>query len=194
MNKKIVILQGHPDPGGNRYGHALAAAYTEGARAAGHKLRSIEVAKLDFPILRTQEDWQTGLLPDSLREAQQDLFWADHVVIFFPLWLGTLPALFKAFLEQVLRVGVSGPPGTPERSATRPLAGKSVRIVVTMGMPALVFRWYFLAHGLKSLERSILGFCGAGPIRRSLIGSVEGSAAARGGWLDKMQVMGRAAR
>lgn len=36
-----------------------------------------------------------------------------------------------------------------------------------------IYRWYFRAHSLKRLERNILGFCGGGPIRESLIGMVE---------------------
>ena len=33
-----------------------------------------------------------------------------------------------------------------------------------MGMPALVYRYYFRAHSVKSLERNILGFVGIAPI------------------------------
>ena len=57
----------------------------------------------------------------------------------------------------------------------RLLTGKTARIVVTMGMPAFVYRWYFGGHSLKSLERNILRFVGIRPVRESLIGMVEGS-------------------
>jgi hypothetical protein len=30
-----------------------------------------------------------------------------------------------------------------------------------MGMPAAVYRWFYRAHSLKSLERNILGFVAA---------------------------------
>jgi len=42
-----------------------------------------------------------------------------------------------------------------------------------MGMPALVYRWYFRAHSVKSLERNILGFVGIAPVHETLVGSVE---------------------
>jgi putative NADPH-quinone reductase len=74
----------------------------------------------------------------------------------------------------------------------RLLAGRSARIVVTMGMPALVYRWYFGAHGVRNLKRSILGFCGLAPIRVDLIGSVEGPAVRRAAWLERMRTAGRA--
>jgi hypothetical protein len=35
--KRIVIIRGHPDPGGNHFCHALAQAYVKGATEAGHE-------------------------------------------------------------------------------------------------------------------------------------------------------------
>jgi putative NADPH-quinone reductase len=68
-------------------------------------VQRIEVAKLDFPLLRTKEDWEKGEPPAAIRASQQTIAWAGHLAIFFPLRLGDVPALFKAFLEQTLRPG-----------------------------------------------------------------------------------------
>ena len=59
----------HPDPGGERLCHALADAYAEGAAVAGYDVTRIEVAGLDFPILRTQGDFERVYLPESPVEA-----------------------------------------------------------------------------------------------------------------------------
>ena len=188
-----MIIQGHPDPAGGRLCHALADAYAQGAEQAGHTVIRIEVANLPFPWLRTANDFEAGQLPDALRPAQQAIGTADHLCIVYPLWMGTLPAILKAFLEQVFRPGFAFSIGA--RAWRRPLKGKSARIVVTMGMPVLIYRWYFGAHGLKSLERSILAFVGVSPIRESLIGRVEDrSVTSRGRWLIRMQALGRAGR
>jgi putative NADPH-quinone reductase len=75
------------------------------------------------------------------------------------------------------------------------LRGKTARIVVTMGMPAAVYRWYFGAHSLKSLRRNVLSFVGIRPVRATLIGLVEASSAKRrSGWLAKLRQLGAAAR
>ena len=103
--RRIVIVQGHPDPGGGHFGHALAQRYLLGATGAGHQVRSVPVAQIEFPLLRSQSDWQEGPLPAGLAEAQQSIAWASHLVVFFPLWLGDMPALLKGFLEQVARPG-----------------------------------------------------------------------------------------
>nr|WP_281015647.1 NAD(P)H-dependent oxidoreductase [Mesorhizobium sp. M00.F.Ca.ET.216.01.1.1] len=67
MTRRIAIVQGHPDPAGQHLLHAMADAYAEGATAAGHQVRRVEVAKLDFPLLRTIKDFETGALPPSAR-------------------------------------------------------------------------------------------------------------------------------
>jgi putative NADPH-quinone reductase len=167
---------GHPDPGGKHFCHALAEAYAEGASESSVKVKSIEVAQLDFPLLRTQAEFETGRPPQSIAAAQEAIRWADHLVIIYPLWLGTMPALLKGFLEQAFRPGFAVKTG--EGSWERLLEGRSARIVVTMGMPAFAYRWYFGAHGLKSLERSVLKLVGIKPIRETLIGMI-GSASER---------------
>jgi putative NADPH-quinone reductase len=161
----IAIIQGHPDRRGGHLCHALADAYAEGAEAAGHAVRRIEVAALDFPVLRSREDWADGPLPPDLEAAQQAVAWAGHVVIVYPLWLGTMPALLKAFLEQLFRPGFAVAPEGGPKGWSHMLSGRSARVVVTMGMPALVYRWWFRAHSLKSLERNILKFVGIRPVR-----------------------------
>jgi putative NADPH-quinone reductase len=189
----VAIIQGHPDPAGGHLCHALADAYATGAQAAGHTITRIDVAALEFPWLRTKEAFDSGALPTALVPGQQAISQADHLLVVYPLWLGTMPALLKAFFEQVFRPGFAFTLG--EKAWTRRLKGKSARIVVTMGMPVLIYRWYFGAHGLKSLERSILGFCGIGPIRESLFGMIEtASVAKRDKWLAGMRSLGEAAR
>ena len=175
--KKILIIQGHPEPGQPHLLTALTDAYAEAARSAGHAVRVICVGELDFPVLRSRAEWE-GPPPAAIARAQADLTWANHLVVAYPLWLGTLPALLKAFLEQLLRPGYNAA-ATRGKGLPRPLRGKSVRILVTMGMPALIYRLYFGAHSLRSLKRNILGFLGARPIRATLIGNVEGKGAHR---------------
>jgi len=172
MGKRILLIQGHPDGGGRHLCHALEEAYAAGAAAAGHEVRHLRVAELDFPLLRSQEQWETGAVPPGLVSAQKAIERAQHLVLLFPLWLGDMPALLKGFLEQVARPGFAFSRKGDDPYGHKGLSGRSARVVVTMGMPALVYRWYFRAHSVKSLERNILGFVGIAPVDETLIGSV----------------------
>jgi len=186
----VAIVQGHPDPGRRHLCHGLADAYADGASAAGHTVIRIEPAQIHFPMLRSQQDFEAGQLPSMLVPARDAIVSARHLVIIFPLWHGTMPALLKAFLEQVMRPGIA----MKYRTQGFPrglLAGRSARIVVTMGMPAFVYRWYFRAHGVRGLERSILRFAGMKPVRETLFGGVgEADEAHRQRWLDQMKSYG----
>jgi len=191
MRKRILIIDGHPDSRADHYVHALSKAYCDGARAAGHEVRSIIVSELEFPLLRTTEDFREAQVCASIRSSQELIAWADHVVILFPLWLGSMPALLKGFLEQVLRPGFAFAESARHGFPKKLLSGRSARIIVTMGMPGLFYRWYFRAHSLKSLQRNILRFCGFGPIRACVVGMVESmTSQQRGEWLQKVQELG----
>jgi putative NADPH-quinone reductase len=191
---KIAIIQGHPDPAGGHFGHALADAYAEAATAAGHEVRRIAIAQLDFPLLRTQPDWQDGAAPPEIRGAQDTVAWADHLLIVFPLWLGDMPALVKGFFEQLMRPGFAIAKSKGPGLWKVLLKGKSARVVVTMGMPAFFYRVVYRAHSVKSLERNVLKFCGISPVRTTLIGTVEGRRGAREDWLDRMRKYGKGAQ
>ncbi len=190
MAHQITIVLGHPDPDERRLCRALANAYAEGARAAGHEVAMFDLAHLEVPLLRTQQEFEHGSVPPTLRPAQEAILASQHLVLVFPLWLGTMPALVKAFLEQVIRPGVAF---TNEANSFPKglLSGRSARVVVTMGMPVLAYRWWFMGHGLKALERSILRFAGIRPIRESFFGMVEAASdAKRKGWLAQMRGLG----
>jgi len=190
--KNIAIIQGHPDPESKHFCHALAKAYMLGAEAAGHKVQVIDIAQIEFPILRTQVDFDRGEAPESIKLAQQVIQSAQHLVIIYPLWLGSMPAYLKAFLEQAFRPGFAFTKNADGKPWKKQLGGKTAHIIITMGMPALIYRWYYLAHSLKSLERNILGFCGIKVTQETLIGMIDAiDENKRKQWLDKMQLSGR---
>lgn len=189
MGRRIVIIQGHPDSEKPHLCHALADAYAEGASQAGCKVVRFSVASLNFPFLRTREDFESGSVPDALRPVQEAIAEADHLLIIYPLWLGGMPAIVKAFLEQTLRPGFAY--AITQQGWRRKLAGKSARVVVTMGMPVFFYRLYFGAHGLKHLKQSILRFCGMSPVRDTLFGMVQAAnESKRRKWLATMRRLG----
>lgn len=194
MPRKLLIIQGHPDPRDDRFCHALEGAYAEGAWVGGHEIKRIHVAELEFPILRTQDDWEKKPPNAAIRKAQEMISWADHVVIFFPLWLGSMPALLKGFFEQALRPGFAMSREGMGGKWKKHLKGRSARVVVTMRTAASVYKWYFRAHSVKSLERNILGFVGIRPVAETLIGNAEASESGRKEALDTLHRLGREGR
>lgn len=191
MSEKILLIDGHPDPDQGRLCHALADAYCAGCEAGGHDVRHIRVSNAVFPFLRTKEEFESSQVPADIGEAQDAMRWCNHLLIIYPLWLGTMPALLKAFLEQTFRPGFAFDPEATRWPRGR-LKGKSARIVVTMGMPGFVYRWYFGAHSLKSLERNVLKFAGITPVRETVFGMIDTADHAQ--CIAEMKDLGRRAR
>lgn len=188
---KIAVIDGHPDSDPARFVHALAATYAASAREAGHEVRVIEVANAGIDVLRSGKDWEQTAAPQEVKAAQENIVWAEHIVILFPLWLGAMPGLLKGFFEQVFRPGFAV--GTGKRTlAGGLLKGKSARVVVTMGMPGFFYRLFFFSHSVRSLRRNILYFVGIKPVRETFIGPVENAASRKRG-LETMRGLGRTA-
>lgn len=195
VSKSIVIVNGHPDTDPAHFCHALAAAYRRGAEAGGHTVTTVSVANLHFPMLRNPKNFANVPSPEELIPARDALLAADHLVLIYPLWLGTLPALTKGFLEQVFHKDTAFEPEDKRRWPRGRLIGKSARVIVTMGMPALVYRIWFGAHSLKSLERNLLKFLGFKPVRDTVFGMIEHvSLEKRQAWLRQIEGLGHAAR
>jgi len=185
--RRLAVIDGHPDADPARFVHALSRRYAEGAASFGHEVRRIDIADLDFPLVRQRSDWEGEAPPADIRQAQETILWAEHLLILYPLWLGDVPALLKAFLEQVMRPGFAFAPVVAGRFPRKLLKGRTARLVVTMGMPALFYRAYYGAHSVKSFERNILRFAGIQPVEHLLIGNVEGASdEARAQWLDTL--------
>jgi putative NADPH-quinone reductase len=170
MPKNICIIQGHPYSDGNRLCHALAKSYADGAKKAGARVETVDLGVMEIPLLRNPADF---LAPPSAQivKAQEAVTRAHHIAVIYPLWLGTMPAVVKAFFEQLSRnqFAIAAPEsgkGWPRKM----LKGRSARVVVTMGMPATAYKVVFGAHGVRGFESGILGMAGFGPVRETLIG------------------------
>ncbi|MBT9373110.1 NAD(P)H-dependent oxidoreductase [Rhizobium sp. CSW-27] len=190
---QIVIIDGHPDPAGGHLCDALAEAYARGAKQAGHTVSHLRLAAMEIEVLRSQNDQEHGQPGSDILRAQQEIRAASHLVLIFPLWLGDMPALTKAFLEQVARPGFAYAPGKGPFAA-KLLAGRSARVVITMGMPAFWYRFVYRAASLTALKIGILRFVGFAPVRATLIGSVAAPDFDGDRWLARLERLGRAAR
>jgi putative NADPH-quinone reductase len=191
--RKILLINGHPDPHPERLCSALAAAYEAGALAAGHQVRRIEVGGLSLPLITSQAAFQAPPTPE-VAELQDAVREADHLVMIYPLWLGAPPAVFKAFLEQLFRYGLALAAPGESKGVKGLLGGRSARVVVTMGMPGFIFRLIFFAHGLKCVSRGLLWISGVRPVREMALGPAESpSPAQRLRWIARMRRLGAAA-
>jgi putative NADPH-quinone reductase len=187
--RRILVINGHPDPSPERLCGALADAYARAASAAGHRVDRLDVGALEFPFIRSMADYQTSASSPDIDRAQAAIRQADLLVIVFPLWFGSIPAYLKGFFEQVLRYGFAL--STPQAATSSLLTGKAARLIVTMGMPLTLFRWVLGGYGLKSLERGLFWVSGVSPIRHTLFGQATTRTPAQvQQWISQVEALG----
>lgn len=189
---RLFVLNGHPDASPERFGAALATAYTEGAIRGGHDVRRLDLGALEFPLIRTAEQSNKGEVAPDAVTVQQALVWADHVLLVFPLWLDDAPAYLRALFEQVFRYGFVH---VDCDNTKKRLAGKTAHTVVTMGVSVEEYNAVSGAHGVQMLETGIWRYAGVEPVKRTLIGSIHSiDQGARQAWLAALQADGAAGR
>jgi NAD(P)H dehydrogenase (quinone) len=80
------------------------------------------------------EAWEKGSLAPDIKAEQERLLAADTVILQFPLWWFTVPAIMKGWMDRVLTNGFGyGSSRTWKRYGDGVLAGKRAMVVVTAG-------------------------------------------------------------
>ena len=186
---KITIVVGHPAR--DSYCEALGEAYRRGAGSAGHHLKVLALARMNFDaVLREGYRREQPLEPD-LVAARDALHACDHMVFIFPLWCGDMPAIMKGFIERVMQPDLLAIQASQGKASWKIFKGKSARVIMTMGMPGWFYRWYYGAHALKLLRRNVLHFTGVHPVRSKIFGMIEAVGdEKRGEWLREIEALG----
>lgn len=153
---KILVVSAHPDPASLT--NALRRAAVDQLESDGHEVRVTDlyaegwksaIDRVDFPILpdaarlrvpaASSAAFLTGTLTDDVTTEQAKLLWADALILAFPLWWFSMPAILKGWIDRVYAYGFAY--GVGEHSETRwgdrygegTLAGKRAMLVVTAG-------------------------------------------------------------
>lgn len=173
MAKKILIILGHPDK--DSYNASLAKAYKTGAEKSGALVREIFVSDLGFSLSLDKGYKNLPQLEPDLVNAQENIRWADHLVIVHPLWWGSIPAVLKGFFDRVFLPGFAFKYRENSVWWDKLLKGKSGHIIMTLDQPV----WYYwLINGrpsINSLKKMTLEFCGIKPVKITAIGPIRKS-------------------
>lgn len=173
MRKRILVILGHSLS--TSFCSALADAYIQGAKSAGHEVRYITLGDLKFdPILHHGYQQIQALEPD-LQDAQQAITWAQHIVFAYPIWWGAMPALLKGFIDRIFLPNFAFKYKENSINWERLLSGRSAHLLVTMDSPPWYYRWINHMPGHNQMKRTILEFSGIKPVTISSFGPIISS-------------------
>lgn len=170
--KKILAILGHTSDQG--FSGKFFSDYVSGAREAGNEVREVKLGEIDFdPILWKGYREIQELEPD-LQKAQEDILWADHILIVFPNWWGSFPAILKGFFDRIILPGFGYKFSSPRSLFWKKLLkGRTARIIIAMDSPVWYYSWFLGRPGEKVVRKCLLEFCGISPVRTTKIGPLK---------------------
>jgi len=138
MKNKILIILGHPSQ--ESYCGALAQSYKKGAEESSKEIETIYLGDLKFdPILRKGYK-KIQELESDLIDAQKKIKWANHIVLIYPTWWFTYPALVKGFFDRILLPSFAFEFENDNLLPKKLLKGKTAHLIVTMDAPSLFYK------------------------------------------------------
>ncbi len=189
--KKVLVILGHSSS--SSLCASLAAQYCEGAEEAGSEVKQLNLGELNFAPFLDGGYVEDQVIEQDIIKAQDDIKWADHLVIVYPTWWSTPPALFKAFFERTMLPGFAYKYKKSKKVVAwdKYLMGKSARIISTMDSPPMYYQWVVGDPGFKMMK-DILNFCGIKPVKKTYFGSVKMSTEdKRKKWLQACYKLGQ---
>ncbi|MFM9607523.1 NAD(P)H-dependent oxidoreductase [Streptomyces niveiscabiei] len=154
---KTLIVHAHPEP--QSLNGSLTDLAVRTLEGAGHEVRVSDLYAMGWKAVVDAADYgpaassplkvaldsgrafDTGTLTADVRAEQEKLLWADTVVLQFPLWWYTMPAILKGWVDRVFTyhfaygVGEHSDTKYGDRYGEGTLAGRRALVSVTVGGP-----------------------------------------------------------
>jgi NAD(P)H dehydrogenase (quinone) len=176
---RILIVYAHEEP--KSFNGALKELAVSVLTDAGHEVKVSDLyamhfnpvgGKNDFASLKDAEFFKyqieqshamvQGTLGDDIRAEQEKVLWADILILQFPLWWFSLPAILKGWVDRVFAMGFAY--GGGRVYDTGVFKGKRAMLVLTTGGAASSYtadgRNDDISKNLFHIEHGILSFTG----------------------------------
>jgi NAD(P)H dehydrogenase (quinone) len=144
QQRRFLVVVSHPVE--SSFVQAAAERVTRAVAKLGYELRVSDLYAKGFDPMLGADEWATRHdgVPESLASYVADLRWATDLVLVYPTWFGSPPAMMKGWFDRVWGKGVAW--DLPSGAATpRPLLSNIARVwvVTTHGSP----KWVNMVQG-----------------------------------------------
>ena len=153
---KVLLVFAHPEP--RSLNSSLREVAVRELRAQGHEVQVSDLYALgwkasvdreDFPTLSSAarlkvpaaslREYESGDLTADVKAEQRKLLWADGLILQFPLWWFSMPAILKGWVDRVYAYGFGYGVGEHserkwgDRYGEGTFVGKRAMLIVTAG-------------------------------------------------------------
>lgn len=154
---RLLVVHAHPVP--ESLNATLARAVVEEAQACGHEVRFIDLHAQGFnPVMSAEErrGYDTAIPPADLLPHIEAVQWAEGLILVYPTWWYSQPAMLKGWIDRVWRPGVAF---TMHEDAPRLRPAlpniRLLGVVTTLGSPWWFWTFLIGAPGRKILLRGL---------------------------------------
>lgn len=156
--KNILVICGNPDK--DTFSGNIADHYQVGAQDSGHHVERVNVGELNFdPILHKGYKEIQPLEPDLLA-LQEKFRAADHIVIVYPNWWCSMPAILKGIFDRIWLPGFAFNFNKQTKKIDRHLKGKTGRVIILSGSHSPFKTWWQFGDYTNEIQYGIMEFAG----------------------------------
>lgn len=149
---KVVIVFNHPYDGS--YCNSILQSVKNGIAKGNHEVDLIHLDKDNFNPIMTSADLKAfrdkAPVDPKVREYDDRIKDANHLVFIFPIWWELMPALMKGFVDKVIFPGVAYDYKDASNTFMKPLWTKlkGVTVITTMNTPGWAY-WLIFGNAIK---------------------------------------------
>jgi len=190
MTNQIFIWVGHPKAGSLCEG--LADAYQAGVERNGCEVRRMDLSEMSFEMdAFSGYGHNSPPLEPDLRAWQENVAWAEHLLVVHPYWWGGMPTKAKAVLDRALEPGFGFKYHSRGVKWDKLLKGKSADAIITSDTPPLIDTLVYRKPARRVLRNQVLGFCGIKARKIVQFGSVKTASKQKiTSWIEHAEKMG----
>lgn len=183
--RRILVINGNPKS--SSFCRAITQTYADSARQR-REVRVVDIGNLRFNADLDMGYTQPVELEEDLQWFQQQLQWANHIVIACPVWWGSMPAKFKGLFDRALLPGFAFQYHKGKAIPEKLLKGRTAELFITLDTPPLWYKWVQKRPIYFQLKYSILHFVGIKNIATHYFGPViQSDAHKRKKWLQQVK-------
>lgn len=192
MSRNVLVILGTTDD--ESFCAAIADEYVKSSSEAGNEVRYFKLGDIQFdPVLHHSYNKRQELEP-GLVDIRDAISWSNHIVLVYPIWWGSFPAILKGMFDRVFLPGFAFKYRENSQFWDKLLKGRSAHAITTMDTPPWYFKLVYHNPAHHQMRKTILEFTGIKPVRITSFGPVRHSAPSkREKWLGKVRKWAREA-
>lgn len=155
--RRILVINANPKP--QSLGKAMALRYAEQA-SIKHQVEVLHLSDMEFQLDLNLGYDQSLPLEADLQRFQEQLSWAEHIVIISPVWWGSMPAKLKGLFDRTLLPGFAFKFHKGKSMPEKLLKGRTSELIITLDTPTYWYKWVQGNPIYHQFKRTILDFIG----------------------------------